>query len=134
MLVFHGFWNEKRILTHFRRTLISRRIYGVGLKVATKQAAKEMIDSPAVAVPGMPLNGRAYLLVGTGSRFEYFQSPILGQTEILMWSLRCLPRRLRTQEDVTRSSIRQNGIINREGKTAHRSASTIHSYYFCDSG
>ena len=78
MLVFHGFWNEKRILTHFRRTLISRRIYGVGLKVATKQAAKEMIDSPAVAVPGMPLNGRAYLLVGTGSRFEYFQSTFTG--------------------------------------------------------
>ena len=48
------------------------------LKVATKQASKEMIDSPAAAAPGMPLNGRAYLLVGTGSRFEYFQSAYTG--------------------------------------------------------
>ena len=48
------------------------------LKVATKQASKEMIDSPAAAAPGMPLNGRAYLLAGTGSRFEYFQSAYTG--------------------------------------------------------
>lgn len=48
------------------------------LKVATKQASKEMIDSPAAAAPTMPLNGRAYLLVGTGSRFEYFQSAYTG--------------------------------------------------------
>ena len=48
------------------------------LKEATKQASKEMIDSPAAAAPGMPLNGRAYLLVGTGSRFEYFQSAYTG--------------------------------------------------------
>lgn len=48
------------------------------LKVATKQASKEMIDSPAAAAPSMPLNGRAYLLVGTGSRFEYFQSAYTG--------------------------------------------------------
>jgi S-DNA-T family DNA segregation ATPase FtsK/SpoIIIE len=50
----------------------------VCLKVATKQASKEMIDSPAAAAPTMPLNGRAYLLVGTGSRFEYFQSAYTG--------------------------------------------------------
>lgn len=48
------------------------------LKVATKQASKEMIDSPAAAAPTMPLNGRAYLLVGTGTRFEYFQSAYTG--------------------------------------------------------
>jgi S-DNA-T family DNA segregation ATPase FtsK/SpoIIIE len=48
------------------------------LKVATKQASKEMIDSPVAAAPAMPLNGRAYLLVGTGSRFEYFQSAYTG--------------------------------------------------------
>ena len=48
------------------------------LKVATKQASKEMIDNPAAAAPTMPLNGRAYLLVGTGSRFEYFQSAYTG--------------------------------------------------------
>ncbi|MCL2808202.1 MAG: FtsK/SpoIIIE domain-containing protein [Coriobacteriia bacterium] len=48
------------------------------LKVATKQASKEMIGSPAAAAPTMPLNGRAYLLVGTGTRFEYFQSAYTG--------------------------------------------------------
>ena len=48
------------------------------LKVATKQASKEMIDSPVAAAPAMPLNGRAYLLVGTGTRFEYFQSAYTG--------------------------------------------------------
>jgi len=48
------------------------------LKVATKQASKEMIDSSVAAAPTMPLNGRAYLLVGTGSRFEYFQSAYTG--------------------------------------------------------
>lgn len=48
------------------------------LKVASKQASKEMIDSPVAAAPTMPLNGRAYLLVGTGSRFEYFQSAYTG--------------------------------------------------------
>ena len=53
------------------------------LKVATKQASKEMIDSPAAAAPGMPLNGRAYLLVGTGSRFEYFQSAYTGANKNL---------------------------------------------------
>ena len=48
------------------------------LKVATKQASKEMLGSPVAAAPSMPLNGRAYLLVGTGSRFEYFQSAYTG--------------------------------------------------------
>ncbi len=48
------------------------------LKVATKQASKEMLGSPVAAAPTMPLNGRAYLLVGTGSRFEYFQSAYTG--------------------------------------------------------
>lgn len=53
------------------------------LKVATKQASKEMIDSPAAAAPTMPLNGRAYLLVGTGSRFDYFQSAYTGANKNL---------------------------------------------------
>ena len=53
------------------------------LKVATKQASKEMIDSPVAAAPTMPLNGRAYLLVGTGSRFEYFQSAYTGANQNL---------------------------------------------------
>ena len=48
------------------------------LKVATKQASKEMIGNTAAAAPTMPLNGRAYLLVGTGTRFEYFQSAYTG--------------------------------------------------------
>ncbi len=53
------------------------------LKVATKQASKEMIDTPVAAAPTMPLNGRAYLLVGTGSRFEYFQSAYTGANKNL---------------------------------------------------
>jgi S-DNA-T family DNA segregation ATPase FtsK/SpoIIIE len=44
------------------------------LKVATREASKEMIGTDLAASPLMPGNGRAYLLVGTGSRFEYFQS------------------------------------------------------------
>lgn len=48
------------------------------LKVATKQASKEMIDTDLAASPLMPGNGRAYLLVGNGSRFEYFQSGYSG--------------------------------------------------------
>jgi len=55
----------------------------VCLKVATKQASKEMLGSPAAAAPTMPLNGRAYLLVGTGSRFEYFQSAYTGANKNL---------------------------------------------------
>ena len=50
----------------------------VCLKVATKQASKEMLGSSVAAAPTMPLNGRAYLLVGTGIRFEYFQSAYTG--------------------------------------------------------
>ena len=48
------------------------------LKVATREASKEMIGSDLAASPLMPGNGRAYLLVGTGSRFEYFQSAYSG--------------------------------------------------------
>ncbi|MBE5880153.1 MAG: cell division protein FtsK [Lachnospiraceae bacterium] len=53
------------------------------LKVATKQASKEMLGTPVAAAPTMPLNGRAYLLVGTGSRFEYFQSAYTGANKNL---------------------------------------------------
>ncbi len=48
------------------------------LKVATRQASKEMINTDLAAAPTMPGNGRAYLLVGTGSKFEYFQSAYSG--------------------------------------------------------
>lgn len=48
------------------------------LKVATRQASKEMIGTELAASPFMPGNGRAYLLVGTGSKFEYFQSAYSG--------------------------------------------------------
>jgi len=48
------------------------------LKVATRQASKEMIGNELAAAPSMPGNGRAYLLVGTGSKFEYFQSAYSG--------------------------------------------------------
>lgn len=48
------------------------------LKVATTEASKEMIGRDLAASPLMPGNGRAYLLIGTGSRFEYFQSAYSG--------------------------------------------------------
>ena len=49
------------------------------LKVATRTASKEMLDGrPDAASPTMPGNGRAYLLVGTGSKFVYFQSAYTG--------------------------------------------------------
>ena len=48
------------------------------LKVATRQASKEMIGTELAASAYMPGNGRAYLLVGTGSKFEYFQSAYSG--------------------------------------------------------
>ena len=48
------------------------------LKVATRQASKDMIGTELAASPYMPGNGRAYLLVGTGSRLEYFQSGYSG--------------------------------------------------------
>ncbi|MBE6843098.1 MAG: cell division protein FtsK [Ruminococcus sp.] len=50
------------------------------LKVATRQASKEMIGNDLAASPVMPGNGRGYLLVGTGSKFEYFQSAYSGAT------------------------------------------------------
>ena len=53
------------------------------LKVATKQASKEMLGTSVAAAPTMPLNGRAYLLVGTGTRFEYFQSAYTGANKNL---------------------------------------------------
>lgn len=48
------------------------------LKVATKQASKEMLGTPDAAAATMPGHGRAYILVGTGSRYEYFQSAYTG--------------------------------------------------------
>lgn len=49
------------------------------LKVATRTASKEMLDGRTdAASPTMPGNGRAYLLVGTGSKFMYFQSAYTG--------------------------------------------------------
>lgn len=49
------------------------------LKVATRAASKEMLDGRAdAASPTMPLNGRAYHLVGTGSKYVYFQSAYTG--------------------------------------------------------
>lgn len=49
------------------------------LKVATRAASKEMLDGRTdAASPTMPGNGRAYLLVGTGSKFLYFQSGFTG--------------------------------------------------------
>lgn len=48
------------------------------LKVATRDASKEMIGTDLAASPLMPGNGRAYLLIGTGSKFEYFQSGYSG--------------------------------------------------------
>lgn len=50
------------------------------LKVATRQASKEMLGNELAADPSMPGNGRAYLLVGTGSKFEYFQSAYSGMS------------------------------------------------------
>ena len=49
------------------------------LKVATRAASKEMLDGRTdAASPTMPGNGRAYLLVGTGSKYVYFQSAYTG--------------------------------------------------------
>ena len=52
------------------------------LKVATRQASKDMIGTELAASPYMPGNGRAYLLVGTGSKFEYFQSGYSGSSTL----------------------------------------------------
>ncbi len=48
------------------------------LRVATREASKAMIGTDLAGSPHMPGNGRAYLLVGTGSRFDYFQSAYSG--------------------------------------------------------
>ncbi|MEE5993986.1 MAG: FtsK/SpoIIIE domain-containing protein [Oscillospiraceae bacterium] len=48
------------------------------LKVATRQASTEMIGTDLAASPTMPGHGRAYLLVGSGAKFEYFQSGYAG--------------------------------------------------------
>lgn len=48
------------------------------LKVATRQASKDMIGTDLAASPLMPGNGRAYLLIGTGSRRDYFQTAYSG--------------------------------------------------------
>ena len=79
------------------------------LKVATKQASKEMIDSPAAAAPGMPLNGRAYLLVGTGSRFEYFQSAYTGAN-----------RNLNVEPPVLVTQVTNSGRFNTEFYSSKR--------------
>lgn len=44
------------------------------LKVATKEASKEMIGSDAAADPLMPGFGRGFLYVGNGARSDYFQT------------------------------------------------------------
>ena len=44
------------------------------LKVATRGASREMIGTDNAYGPLMPSNGRSHLLVGAGSRYEYFQS------------------------------------------------------------
>ncbi len=51
------------------------------LKVATKQASKEMLGTTDAAAATMPGHGRAYILVGTGSRYEYFQSAYTGANQ-----------------------------------------------------
>lgn len=48
------------------------------LKVATRQASKDMLGTDLAASPTMPGLGRAYFMVGTGSKFEYFQSAYSG--------------------------------------------------------
>lgn len=75
----------------FHMILISQNIEGaitddirvnsksrICLKVATRQASKEMLGTDVASRPEMPGHGRAYLLVGTGSKFEYFQSAYTG--------------------------------------------------------
>lgn len=52
------------------------------LKVATRTASKQMIGTDLAALPSMPGNGRAYLLVGTGSKMDYFQSAYSGATTV----------------------------------------------------
>ena len=79
------------------------------LKVATKQASKEMIGSPVAAAPTMPLNGRAYLLVGTGSRFEYFQSAYTGAN-----------KNLNIEEPVELTEVPHSGMFNKKFYTSRK--------------
>lgn len=48
------------------------------LKVATREASREMIGTDIAYGPLMPGLGRAYLWIDGGSRFEYFQSGFSG--------------------------------------------------------
>lgn len=48
------------------------------LKVATREASREMIGTDIAYGPLMPGNGRAYLWIGGGARFDYFQSAYSG--------------------------------------------------------
>lgn len=52
------------------------------LKVATKEASKEMIGSDAAADPLMPGFGRGFLYVGNGVRSDYFQTAYSGASAI----------------------------------------------------
>lgn len=52
------------------------------LKVATKEASKEMIGSDAAADPSMPGFGRGFLYVGNGARSDYFQAAYSGASAI----------------------------------------------------
>ncbi|MCI9191650.1 MAG: hypothetical protein HFH84_19120 [Lachnospiraceae bacterium] len=52
------------------------------LKVATKEASKEMIGSDAAADPLMPGFGRGFLYVGNGARSDYFQTAYSGASAI----------------------------------------------------
>ena len=84
------------------------------LKVATKQASKEMIGTPAAAAPTMPLNGRAYLLVGTGARFEYFSLHTLELIKISILIRQSLLLKQQIQVNSTTDSISQKGQYYRE--------------------
>lgn len=52
------------------------------LKVATREASKEMIGSDAAADPLMPGFGRGFLYVGNGARSDYFQTAYSGASAI----------------------------------------------------
>ena len=49
----------------------------------------------------MPINGRAYLLVGTGTRFEYFQSAYTGAN-----------KNLNIEPTVTVTEVKHSGKFN----------------------
>ncbi|MCL2356646.1 MAG: FtsK/SpoIIIE domain-containing protein [Defluviitaleaceae bacterium] len=52
------------------------------LKVATREASRVMIGNDDAYGPLMPGNGRAHLLVGAGTRYEYFQSGYSGASSL----------------------------------------------------